>query len=146
MEIKNQICSPTQAQKLKSLGVWQESYFYFTPGLSIPHPLSKKEKIIFQEHYSAFTVAELGAMLPKRLKASWKHEDNTGLGGTWESSCNTKLEFDYDDKNGLYIVKYPLLSSTQHKSEAVARAGMLISLLGKQLITPDEINQRLKTA
>jgi hypothetical protein len=106
MQLKDQVCSFELAKRLKELGVRQESLFYW----SIDKESQKEELIVwnlknkfcanqsnlydtcikFPEYYdlfSAFTVSELGAMLPywtesvKRLKDDWvcifrnKHND-----------------------------------------------------------------------
>lgn len=166
MKIESQVCLLEQAKKLKDLGVTQDSQCYWRhgrlehiEGVNSWHDEQTLKEMIEEydrscepgwrdkfELYSAFTVAELGVMLPKKLNASWKHEDDTGIGGTWESTCHTKVEFGFDDKKGMFIVKYPLLASIGHKKEAIARAEMLISLIEKKLITADEVNQLLKNA
>jgi len=146
MKLENQVCTLDQSKRLKELGVIQESFLYHIPGVFIPATLSAKQKIIFNQHWSAFTVAELGIMLPKRLKASWKHGDTTGLGGEWQSSCNCSIEYRFDVKKNAFIACYPLVASYSHPKEATARAGLLIELLERKLITAEQVNENLKVA
>lgn len=68
MKLEDQVCSLELAKRLKELGVKQESLFYwFTNQLVYRCDLSKWEKCK-KYIFSAFTVGELGEMLPKRLE------------------------------------------------------------------------------
>lgn len=69
MNLSEQVCNLGLAKRLKALGVIKESYFYYT----ICHDCTKEygtEDVSLQEdtchgdNISAFTVAEIGAMLP----------------------------------------------------------------------------------
>ena len=67
MELKDQVVSLELAKKLKELGVKQDSYFAWYKGEvrrwnQLTQELRKGEPPV-----SAFTVAELGEMLPKKL-------------------------------------------------------------------------------
>ena len=117
MKIKNQVCSLELAKKLKELGVKKEGYFayYYNPyhgGVSAKTLLweYKKERYQYKSFACfAFTVAELGEILPK--KVNWKmlyYKD------VWN------LDF------GDYRVG--------EKTEADARAKMLIYLIENSLI------------
>ncbi len=70
MELSDQVCSLELAKRLKELGVKQESLFWHTEQLnknhkSIYNPIIPVElKDDSHNFYSAFTVAELGEMLP----------------------------------------------------------------------------------
>lgn len=145
MNIENQVCTLEQAKRLKELGVCQDSYFLF--GEEAGRIVEGWSVEGYEDNfYSAFTVAELGVMLPKRLQASWKRKDDTGLGGSWESSCNCPLEMQYDEKKKLHIVKYVLAFSGKGTTEAIARASLLIGILEYKLISVEEVNQRLQAA
>lgn len=145
MKIENQVCSRDQAKRLKELGIEQCGYFNYA---ETRNHIIESWTIDGNEDtfYSAFTVSELGMMLPKRLKATWKHPDTTGLGGTWESSCNCPLELGYNENKRLFTIKYALIQLCSSENEAVARAEMIIYLLEYNLITASEVNQRLSAA
>jgi hypothetical protein len=74
MTIQQQCCTPTQGERLKELGVKQKSLFYWHPYFKVPvfgesfapHPNFVKIQVCNDKAnaYSAFTVAELGQMLP----------------------------------------------------------------------------------
>lgn len=73
MKLENQVCNLELSKKLKKLGVKQESLFYWTPEETEGSYLiyRGKEKPYFAD-ISAFTVAELGEMLPKQLRLKIK--------------------------------------------------------------------------
>lgn len=70
MEPEKQVITLSQAKRLKELGVKQESLFYW---VGIPEKIVDLEKaqkyFPYSEDitFSAFTVAELGEMLPEKL-------------------------------------------------------------------------------
>ena len=66
MELSDQICSLELAKKLKELGVKQESLFWYTIYVDQTYDIHYQfdSKYIPPAHYAAFTVAELGEMLP----------------------------------------------------------------------------------
>lgn len=109
MELEKQVCSLELAKRLKKLGAKQESVFYWVDYKSA---WCLREKAIQPQDCSAFTVAELGDMLPKLLKTIcskdgnwWVHTDD------WSCCANT---------------------------EADARANMLIYLIEEGLVNPKE--------
>lgn len=70
MKLENQVCSLELSKRLKELGVKQKSYFIWANNNLIPRismmELDKHE--LFETHIcAAFTVAELGEMLPASL-------------------------------------------------------------------------------
>lgn len=126
MKLENQVCSLELAKRLKELGVKQESYFYWdkTPMLLIGQRPEKFGCI------SAFTVAELGEMLPWYLmidgKVHWltqKYDDD----GPW---------LNYDPERKEPGIGQP--SADENDSEANIRAKMLIHLIENKLIQPTE--------
>lgn len=70
MKLENQVVSLELAKKLKSLNVKQESLFYHEVHagseqyLGLNRIVSTKSKNHYVDTYSAFTVAELGELLP----------------------------------------------------------------------------------
>lgn len=133
MKIENQVTSLELSKRLKELGVKQESLWNWahcevvTEGASalettLVITMHKGDKFIA----SAFTVAELGEMLPspagnylgrKRFKCGW-------------------------DENGWYIELLALNGGTNifhGKSEADSRANMLIYLIENQIIHAVEL-------
>ncbi len=66
MKLENQVCSLELAKKLKELGVNQESLFYwerqYLPQVTTDWRIMLGHQ--YNEYISAFTVAELGEMLP----------------------------------------------------------------------------------
>ncbi len=121
--LQQQVCSLELARKLKELGVKQESLFYWqqhyqemkgdVSASSFKITQTKTESEKGMRCFSAFTVAELGEMLPQ-YSSFTKVEDFL-----WEG---------YEQING-NIEEY---SGT---TEADARAKMLIYLLENKLIT-----------
>jgi len=112
MILENQVVSLELAKKLKELGVKQESLFYWVipawagmTKLEYKHPEAGYKCCL-----SAFTVAELGEMLPE--KTNWRGYAN--YGGEW------KMEF------GDFKVSA--------KTEADMKAKMLIHLIENNLI------------
>lgn len=112
MKIEQQVCSLKSAKKLKELGVKQGSLFWFN--------LNNKIVIVFKgqdtrKFYSAFTVAELGEMLPK------------GCFSLKTESEEFPYRCEYKQINGY-------TSASGADTEAEARAKMLIYLLENKLI------------
>jgi hypothetical protein len=115
MKLDEQVCSLELAKKLKELGVKQDSLFWWVNGHGrfelYDHPTD-------DESISGFTVAELGAMLPKAF-ISWT--DKVVGNECW--LC--------DDRYVSMTTNYTMAST-----EADARAKMLIYLFeNKQLTT-----------
>ena len=128
MRLKDQVCSLELAKKLKELGVPQESAFYYavskfgytkdgTLFFEKPTPLEKTHDFL-----SAFTVAELGEMLPKTLEDEIHVNEHRTIKG-WASRFW---------KNG-FLIEPPLEANT----EADARAKMLIYLIEHGLVKPE---------
>lgn len=122
MKLEQQIVSLELAQKLKELGVKQESYFYhhFSEfGSSVILEGEEHLSIIddtghrreFVGYVSAFTVAELGELLPKNVSFPIPQRENKGW--LWRN------------ENGNNFTD----------TEANARALLLIHLLENKFIT-----------
>jgi len=127
MKLEDQVCSLELAKRLKELGVKQESYFYWISdedeNFVVPTgtydwgdwPGYEK----FEPKYSAFTVAELGEMLPTNKVQTLK----------WFDVYYCESWQDVVDKAG------PIGRETS-KKEADARAKMLIHLIEKGIVAP----------
>ena len=79
MKLENQVCSLESAKRLVELGIKQESLFYwmkFPIQKQVYENIKWKWEVVskdflesaFSEKISAFTVAELGEILPKEIK------------------------------------------------------------------------------
>jgi hypothetical protein len=81
MKLEDQLANLELSKKLKELGVKQESYFKYQlredGNLEIFH---SKATSCAHEYYSAFTVAEIGEMLPK---GGWTQESTYGGYRVW---------------------------------------------------------------
>jgi hypothetical protein len=120
MPKEKQVCSLELSQKLKELEVKQKSYFYWRDdGFTLT---DKKEDYHPDfKWYSAFTVAELGEMLPKEINGYYlKIHYMQGL---------VAWRIHYVKPNG---------SDAFHEdatTEADARAAMLVYLIENSLIS-----------
>ena len=120
MKLEDQVCSLELAKRLKALGVKQESAFYFYGDGSVQFGKAMGWTC------SAFTVAELGEMLP--------------VGYPFLTSFRLPKDYGVGDMNGKWTMtrggKVEVLADT----EAEARAKMLIYLiengLEKGLVKP----------
>lgn len=128
MTLSCQVTSLELSKRLKELGVKQESLFWWVHHWTSPVPPTREATMvwdIFQkdeddkvnEHVSAFTVAELGEMLPNFLY-SFKNG-----AGKWFTDVKAKIE----------KIEFPEYADT----EADARAKMLIHLLEQGSITAE---------
>lgn len=121
MKLSDQVCTLQQAKRLKELGIAQDSLFYHTPNGILPKPFVN----FTGESYSAYTVAELGAMMgegcysyrPTRTgfkpsKWAWRNEQGEGEG--------------------------------PFETEAQARAAKQIWDISSSKITAEEANKRLQ--
>jgi hypothetical protein len=113
MNLEQQVCSPILADRIKELGLKKESTWYWFKGRLI---LGMQEGFNMRVLTPAYTVAELGEMLPDHI------EDSIGTDGwlEWE-----KLEgahrIIYADAEG-----EDYLPNVEANTEADARAKMLI--------------------
>lgn len=124
MKLENQVVNLELSKRLKELGVKQESYFwwngYVGGGMHHFKLENKRVSVGVEITYSAYTVAELGEMLPEKYGSSkwiWDYGENKGL-KHW--ICDQ----DFDDE----------IPYQWSETEADARAKMLIYLLENKLI------------
>lgn len=132
MKLEDQVTSLELSKKLKELGVKQESLFWWTRTFTRKSGEYKEDSEWYLQfkkngiggHYSAFTVAELGEMLPKRL---------VGDHPLWYLTihCNDNYySVDYETFTGKIQKQF----NCQDRNESNARAKMLIYLLENKLI------------
>jgi len=134
MKLEKQVCSLKLAKKLKELGVKQESLFYWWRCYA-----DESDKEIWNLDYgkyykedgmegmcSAFTVAELGEMLPESID----NED-----GLWEKIWSARTQF------GEWRIALGESHFEKAKTEAEARAKMLIYLINNKLIKLNKNNE-----
>lgn len=170
MQLEKQVCSLELAKKLKELGVKQESLFYWVhDDLTRTYLATEKQLPIIQAGYnriphqsmaedygwrenvekcSAFTVAELGEMLPRFIADA--DQPLSGVKGKQYPLIIECLADDYSSDNKIngWRIRYgdtkvkidsePKLNSAgiyYVGTEADARAKMLIYLLENKLIT-----------
>lgn len=149
MNLKQQVCSLDLAKRLKELGAEQNSIFYW----SVPDPSkasNKREELILSKDcevmlcfrqadwgekfktVSAFTVAELGEMLPISITRSDKQKFSPVFyknRGDFHDETRWSIEYSsYTLDNG--EIEVQRVADT----EADARAKMLIYLLENKLI------------
>jgi len=148
-----QVCTSEQSKKLKELGINQISFFaWISEGeLVSAHSKTLPLLAIATDFYSAYTVAELGLMLPdylpsignleigkcetdhismKRLEKSWWNVSYWNWGVMETPSGDTYLK---QKDNHLH----------QFPTQAEAMAAMLIFLINEGKITVDECNKKL---
>lgn len=153
MNLADQVVSLELSNKLKELGVKQESLFFWLKCINDKFEFGMIEsnnivignytcwsqsgcsacsnEIEIKEKYSAFTVAELGEMLPETVIS------------------NMSLHF-YDEYklNKRWIIKYQSYKNENlnlmfiYEKNADARAKMLIYLIENKIITVESINAR----
>jgi len=121
MKIEEQVCNLELAKKMRENKVPQRSLWYWE---EMPNGgklfLAEHNQINMYPHYSAFTVAELGEMLPPTIKYDGKED----------FFCFHRNE----EWNLMYHKR-----SVSDVNEANARAKMLIMLLEEGIIKAEEL-------
>lgn len=140
MELENQVVSLELAKKLKELGVEQESLFYwkefraFRDGEEIEpnYYLKTKEEVFDSGHnyFSAFTVAELGEMLPSEINFPFKNGKRRSRNSSLKSYFGNGLNW----KNVIYTKAGEAGAWVNGNTEADARAKMFIYLIENKKI------------
>ena len=124
MKIEDQVASVGPSKKLRELGVKQDSIWYWNDYITSKPSLSEGKRFedklatdgtYIQYSVSAFTVAELGDMLP-----------------IWVTS-------ERDNEGGFFVRSEDAVHNTSEKTEADARAKMLIYLIKEGSIKVEDI-------
>jgi len=158
MKLKNQLSNRELSEKLKKLGVRQESVFYWREVLIGRHQKYEDRFKITLGRYldhsgdviaSAFTVAELGEMLPWEKRFSewleWYEEEKDQIyrrGFGIHPRPKDEWMCEYLDRENLKINGTWIVMRELCKTEADARAAMLIHLLENKIITVEEVNAK----
>lgn len=144
MELIEQVCSLESAKRLKELGVAQESLFWwekwtswneeqkagFESSLLIYGHGSKKGLPDGYEEISAFTVAELGEILPARVEKDGEYYILIA-----EKHAKWQLKYvTYRNGIGFILDGYDSGSIQHTDTESNERAKMLIYLLENNLL------------
>lgn len=143
MKIEDQVCTLEQAKKLKELGVNQTSHFaWIDEGQLISRDKNVKELqllAIATDFTSAFTVAELGVMCRDCISG---HCANTAA--NYYATPDEYARYDLDASvEGIEPLPDPLPWYVERDTQAKALADLLIWLLESNLITEEEVSQRL---
>lgn len=127
MDLKDQVCSLELSKRLKELGVKQESYFFWYSAfkdseVTVWHSYQIGSDT--ERAFSAFTVAELGEMLPDYVNpADYQGARSLGISKSMDG----------------WHITYSTSEKWWHRevadTEADARAKMLIYLIENKLIT-----------
>lgn len=115
MELTKQVCSLELAKRLKELRVKQQSVFAHYDGRVVAHNFEHTVREFGGAAYAAFTVAELGEMVPRKFYTRF---DGQGWIG---------------EVDGKFVL------GTASDTEADARAKMLIYLLEHHIL-PDMLS------
>lgn len=143
MKLENQVTSLDLSKRLKELGLGQDAHFMW-----FEFPIARRDggqdvnvELLeddgtFEPGYSAFTVAELGEMLPRRLDHS---TDELKAAGLHPPHMLHRLVTEHQDTR--FMLAY-ICADCKGKTaevyadtEADARAKMLIYLIENKLIT-----------
>lgn len=133
MKLEEQVCSLELARKLKTLGVKQEALYEWTQTYtrktgeylrdSKPYLAKTPKGSVGTQDFAAFTVAELGEMLPPLVEIN---DDTYGLVIDWDNRRGRMLRYERSDGSNF---------TQEGDTEADARAKMLIYLLDNRLIS-----------
>lgn len=134
MNLEDQVTSLEISKKLKELGVKQESlYAYVLSEFGFIEGKSYENQYVLTccqvssspHKYSAFTVAELGEMLPDKIK--------TDSGFESDMECYIKSQ-KKDNEYKIYIDCTPNITIFFDENEANCRAKMLIYLIENEYV------------
>jgi len=138
MKIEDQVCSLELAKRLKELGVKQESFCWWVE----PEYTNDKEPFVQAEFpaghtarthiASAFTVAELGEMLPITIHGDFDHLICDKAIQHWFVYYSCDREGSPRPKGGLYL--------QTESTEANARAKLIVYLLENKFLNPDVLS------
>lgn len=145
MKLEDQVCSLELAKRLKYLGVKQESFFFWTEiegkkflnsahGYTCQVSKEFKGRISKENDTSAFTVAELGDMLPTNIP------DCPVTGKDYGCLKMLKAQegfiLGYNKSTSITASKEVFIPMATDLKETDARAKMLIHLIEKGIVKP----------
>lgn len=125
MKLEDQVVSLELAKKLKSLNVKQESLFYWQADVSNGEAIRVSQghsRSMYEENFSAFTVAELLESLPSQI-----YREKRG------AQCALTILKATPDFKGFYVEYYDV-NTTDDSNLANALAKMLCYLLDNDLL------------
>lgn len=138
MKLENQVCSLESAKRLRELGVKQESLFYWIHTVRGPeifnHNIIENGEVC---GVSAYTVAELGEMLPKKIISQDIRTPLTKE-ATYYLDCSFtshSFKVHYVLGNGPGEINYE-----EANTEAEARSKMLIYLIENGIVKVNHAN------
>ena len=148
MKLIDQVCTLEQGQKLELLlgeDIKSSLYWVDYDGWHVAQPCNKGFCTVddagevytesIPECFNAFTVAELGIMLPERFSSTKKAKQTWRSQYWWDGFLNKILR-----NANLPDCRW---KQTEGIKEAHSRADLLIYLLENSLVTADEVKQRL---
>lgn len=153
MELKDQVCTLKQAKKLSKLGILQGCSFAawlkntchketdFWPWPVLGQGVDNRGYEVHDKGcligYSAFTVAELGLILPGMniSRGQFCHFSKGDTSNDWS------VDISFEDCPGL---PEKFIKLEKEHSEAEVRAAVLIYLIEKEYVRVEDINGRLK--
>lgn len=147
MELKNQVCSLEQAKKLKELGIRPLenlcNFFDSSVGMMLLHRITGSE--ILEQDYPAFTVAELGAMLPDTIptNSNIRFAELVSRKDCLEWQVGYDVDVPTSGGYGPDVKEIYNGIISNNENEAQSRAAMLIHLLENKLVTAEDCNKRL---
>lgn len=144
MKIENQVCSLEQAKRLEELGIEGGTAFYWkvneTQSVVTESQMRfwiEKYVPVCNDYYPAFTVAELGVMLPDFITSDALY--------TYQQRRATLDRVKRNHEISYWNLGDKKLYSSYSNSEAECRASLVIYLLKEKIITPEEVNNRLNS-
>jgi len=134
MTLEQQFCSLELAKRLKELGVKQESCFWWcdpSDGDKADVGFIRDNHVGYKVFYSAFTVAELGLLLPWAIESNFLEDPDKWLKIEKDENVDgsTRWNVGYQDEMSTDLFE------VSDQTEADARAKTLIYLLENKIIT-----------
>jgi len=141
MKLEKQVASLELSKKLEELGVEQNSLFGWSLYDEKNNLWGVEEFRNIGDEYSAFTVAELGEMLPVTIQMNRRRGVDTHWLENTKTTHKYRCGYIYEDSSGTTgwgrVSDFESHAVGISKTEANARAKMLIYLLENKLITND---------
>ena len=121
MQLEQQVISRELAKKLKELGVKQESLFWYDwvrPDVGEEGVFALTQTTYTPDAVSAFTVAELGELLPKAHLTTQFHDGWYAYDGDGEYVADAKTEADARAKMLIHLIENGLMEGEIEKAKA----------------------------